>query len=52
MFQRGEKSKGVAGTGLGLAIVTKIAERHGGKVWVEAGPERGTTFHVALSKNL
>jgi signal transduction histidine kinase len=52
MFQRGEKSKGVAGTGLGLAIVTKIVERHGGKVWVEAGPERGTIFHVALSKSL
>jgi signal transduction histidine kinase len=52
MFQRGEKSKGVAGTGLGLAIVTKIAERHGGKVWVEPGPERGTIFHVALSKSL
>lgn len=52
MLQRGEKSKGVAGTGLGLAIVTKIAERHGGKVWVEALPERGTTFHVALSKSL
>jgi len=52
MFQRGEKSKGVAGTGLGLAIVTKIVERHGGKVWVEAGSERGTIFHVALSKSL
>jgi light-regulated signal transduction histidine kinase (bacteriophytochrome) len=52
MFQRGEKSKEISGTGLGLAIVTKIAERHDGKVWVEAGPERGTIFHVALSKNL
>jgi signal transduction histidine kinase len=51
-FRRGEKSKGIAGTGLGLAIVTKIAERHGGKVWVEAGPERGTIFHVSLSKYL
>jgi signal transduction histidine kinase len=52
MYQRGEKSKGIAGTGLGLAIVTKIAERHDGKVWVEAGPERGTVFHVSLSKKL
>jgi signal transduction histidine kinase len=51
MFQRGETSKGVAGTGLGLAIVTKIAERHGGKVWVEAGRERGTIVHVAVSKS-
>jgi signal transduction histidine kinase len=52
MFQRGEKSKGVSGTGLGLAIVTKIAERHGGKIWAEAGIEKGTIFHVSLSKNL
>jgi signal transduction histidine kinase len=52
LFQRGETSKGVPGTGLGLAIVKKIAERHKGKVWVEAGKEGGTIFHVALSKNL
>jgi light-regulated signal transduction histidine kinase (bacteriophytochrome) len=51
-FQRGEKSRRVEGSGLGLAIVTKIAERHSGKVWVEPGPERGTIFHVALSKSL
>jgi signal transduction histidine kinase len=37
---------------LGLAIVKDVAERHGGRVWAEPGAEKGTTFCVALSKNL
>ena len=52
LFQRDAKSKGVEGTGLGLAIVREIAEQHGGKVWIEPGKERGTTFHVSLPKDL
>jgi signal transduction histidine kinase len=51
-FQRGDKSKEVAGTGLGLAIVKEIAERHGGKAWVEHRRNRGVTFYVSVSKNL
>jgi signal transduction histidine kinase len=49
---RRKSSRGVQGTGLGLAIVKEIAERHGGKVWVIPGQERGTTFNVSLSKEL
>ncbi len=52
LFQRDAKSKGVEGTGLGLAIVREIAEQHGGKVWIEPGKERGTTFHISLPKDL
>jgi signal transduction histidine kinase len=52
LYQRGETSKGVPGTGLGLAIVQKITERHKGKMWIEAGKDGETVFHVALSKNL
>ena len=52
MFKRKNTSKGVQGTGLGLAIVKEIVERHGGKVWIEPGAEKGTTFSVSISKHL
>ena len=36
------------GTGLGLAIVRSIAERHGGKVWVESELGKGSTFFLQV----
>lgn len=36
------------GEGLGLSIVKKIAERHGGKAWVESEFGRGSRFCVSL----
>jgi signal transduction histidine kinase len=36
------------GSGLGLAIARRIVELHGGRVWVESAPGRGTHFHIAL----
>ncbi|MDY0038977.1 MAG: PAS domain S-box protein [Desulforhabdus sp.] len=52
LFQRNVSSREVEGTGLGLNIVREIAERHGGRIWVEPGPRRGTTFFVSISKEL
>jgi PAS domain S-box-containing protein len=43
--QAGKKS---GGSGLGLAIVKSIAERHGGKVWVESQLGKGSTFYLSI----
>jgi signal transduction histidine kinase len=36
------------GAGLGLPIAKGIVESHGGKVWVESDPGRGTQFYFTL----
>jgi len=52
LFQRDESARAVEGAGLGLAIVKEIAERHKGSVWAEPGKCKGTTFRIAVAKNL
>jgi len=49
-FYRGTNREALAqrGTGLGLAIVKSIAERHGGKVWVESELGKGSVFHLQI----
>ncbi|HVN54603.1 MAG TPA: ATP-binding protein, partial [Anaerolineaceae bacterium] len=39
------------GSGLGLAIVKSIAERHGGRVWVESYLGKGSTFYLEVPFN-
>jgi len=51
-FHRDETSRGIEGTGLGLATVKEIAERHGGKAWLETSGQVGTTFCFSISKHL
>ncbi len=51
-FGRSDLSKGIPGSGLGLAIVREVAERHDGRVWIDPETTHGTTFHVAISKDL
>jgi PAS domain S-box-containing protein len=48
MFTRLGTAEDVPGTGIGLAICRRIAERHGGRIWVESQPGAGSAFHVLL----
>ncbi|RLB37101.1 MAG: hypothetical protein DRH12_14830 [Deltaproteobacteria bacterium] len=52
VFQRTRTSQGTAGSGLGLAVVKEVAEKHGGRAWVESEPDRGTAIYMAIKKNL
>ncbi|TAN57953.1 MAG: PAS domain-containing sensor histidine kinase, partial [Magnetospirillum sp.] len=50
VFQRLVSHEQYQGTGIGLAACRKIAEHHGGRIWVESELGKGCTFRVALPK--